>query len=521
MMKISTKLIAVLALFYLVGSAELWSLPVNISTPGQNATNQQVSVDINGNVVAVWIENGTVKSTSGTAGGGWSGTINTLSGSGASDPQVKIDLNGTATAIWVENGVIEASSLPLNGSWSAEVAISGTGASSPELAVDTSGNLVAVWVQAGVIYSSTQPVGGSWSAIPTAISASGASSPQIAIGGGNVVAVWQGVVSSTPTVYVALTTISGTWGTPAAISTASVNSSFPQIAVDASGNAIAIWFTYSLSGQAYSNVIVESSSLPSGGSWSTPVAISTLAGIRNPVDLVSYVAAGPNGTAIAAWTTSTDGSTFNIQYDIYSNGSWSAINGLILINLLSFDFDLTTGPLGYAGLVWMSYNSTSSSVIVQATVTDLVGVSAGFINPLPVSVGGDNAFPDISLNSSGTTSYAVVAWGNWNGANTVIQAVQIVYHVLQPPSNLAVVQQGNNYGVFTELYNTLSWTASPSANVINYFIFRNGQYLTALNGSTLTFIDHNRPVSETVTYSVSAGDIFGAESTLASITFSN
>lgn len=521
MMKISTKLIAVLVFFYLASSVELWSLPTNISTPGQNATNQQIAVDPNGNAVAVWIESGIVKSMSATVSGGWSGTINTLSGSVASDPQVQIDLNGTATAIWVENGIIEASSLPLNGSWSAEVAISGSGASSPELAVDTSGNLVAVWVQGGVIFSSTKLVSGSWPVSPTAISASGASSPQIAIGGGNVIAVWQGTISSTPTIYAALTTVSGTWGTPVAISTASVNSSFPQIAVDSSGNATAIWFTYSLSGQAYSNVLVESSLLPSGGSWSAPVAISNVAGIRNPSFLVSHVAAGPNGTAIAAWTTSIDGMTFNIQYDIYSNGSWSATNGLIAINLLSTDFYLTTGPLGYAGITWMSYNSVNSSVIVQATVTDLVGVSAGFINPLPVSIAGNNAFPDLALNSSGSTSYAAIAWENWNGTNTVIQASEIVYNVIQPPSNLAVVQQGNNYGVFTELYNTVSWTASPSSNIINYFVFRNGQYITALNGSTLTFIDHNRPVSETVTYSISAGDNFGAESTLASVTFSN
>jgi hypothetical protein len=169
----------------------------------------------------------------------------------------------------------------------------------------------------------------------------------------------------------------------------------------------------------------------------------------------------------------------------------------------------------------MTYNSTNASVIVQATVTDLGGILAGFINPLPVSTSGNNAFPYLSLNSSGSTSYAAIGWENWNGTNTVIQASEIVYHVIQPPTNLAVVQQEINYGVLTENYNTLTWTASPSANVINYFILRNGQYITVVDGSTLSFVDQNRPVSETVTYSVSAGDNFGAESTLASVTFSN
>src|SRR3989304_9047800 len=77
--------------------------PDNISTPGQNATDPQVAIDINGNVIAVWIENGVVKARSAVSNASWSPTIDTLSNSGASSPKITIDDNGTATAIWIEN----------------------------------------------------------------------------------------------------------------------------------------------------------------------------------------------------------------------------------------------------------------------------------------------------------------------------------------------------------------------------------------------------------------------------------
>ena len=152
---------ALFVLPLLPGFSGQWPVPPDtISTPGVDASEQQIAVDINGNVVAVWIENDVVKSNSATVNGSWGPSINTLSGSGASNPQVEIDLNGTATALWIEGGVLEVAALALNGSWSAPSALSGAGASFPQLAIDSTGNLVATWIQGGEVLSATKLAGG-------------------------------------------------------------------------------------------------------------------------------------------------------------------------------------------------------------------------------------------------------------------------------------------------------------------------------------------------------------------------
>lgn len=55
----------------------------------------------------------------------------------------------------------------------------------------------------------------------------------------------------------------------------SLNSVKPTIAVDSLGNALAIWYQFTLTGLSYSNVAVAASSLPAGSTnWSPPVVIS-------------------------------------------------------------------------------------------------------------------------------------------------------------------------------------------------------------------------------------------------------
>ena len=514
--------VLLLLLIPLICAADPWPvLPTNISTPSQDASNPAIAVDPNGNVVAVWLENGVVKSNSTNVNSSWSATISTLSGSGASAPLVQIDQNGTATAIWVENGTIKSSSLPLNGSWSSAVAISGASSSSPGLAIDSSGNLVAVWVEGGVVQSATQPFGGSWSVTPDTLSGSGSSSPQIAIGNdGTVIAVWQGLVSSTPCIYAASKTISGSWSATSILSSSGINSCNPQIAIDPHGNALSIWYTYDLSGSIYSNVAVQSSSLPVGGSWSTPVILAG-AGIRNPADLPLCVVAGPNGCYAAVWTASFDESTFAYEWSVFSEGSWSPSIPLINNNELAYNLDMSGNSNGNIFVIWMSYDSGTSSLIVQGALNDITSTSKMFFNPWTFSVSGNNAYPVVAMNFTAPNLYAAGAWVNFNGANNLIQALTLQYPVIQPPSNLSVTSGVTNYGVLTEIYNVLSWQASPSAKLLTYMIFRNGIAINWVSSNTLQYVDQNRIAGETVTYGVAATDSAGCQSPTVFITYTN
>lgn len=522
MVKIFRLIFVLCALHPLGCYGDQWpNLPITISTPGVNASSQQIAVDPHGNVVAVWIENGLVQSNSATVTGGWTSNITTISGSVASTPQVAIDLNGKATAVWVENGTIKASQQVLNGNWSTSVVISGSGASTPQLAVDQSGNLVSVWVEGGIIKSNTCLVGGSWAGSPDTLSLSGAFAPQVAIGGnGVVIAVWQAQGSTTGAICSVSKMLGGTWTSPAVISATNVNSSYPQIAVDASGNAVCAWFSYQLTGSVYSNVVVQSSSQPSGGSWSSPVNISK-AGVRNPADLALCVGIGPNDTAIAAWTTSYDGSFFNCEWCVCSGESWSTSYTMVSQNLLTYAIDMATVPKGDAFLVWMNYAPSSSSLSIQGAVNDLSAISRIFFNPSTLSNSNSNAYPVVALSSLDPNLYLVSAWVSFNSTNNVIQAVITGFTFTQPPVNLSVTPEINNFGVLSEIYNVLNWEPSPSAEVVNYLIYRDGICLGCVNANTFTFSDQNRTVGETVTYGVISTDSQGCQSAPITLTFTN
>lgn len=518
------KIFAILALLPAFAMAQQWPYaPVTISTPGQDASDQKIDLDINGNFVAIWLESGVVKSNSGTISGGWSPTIDTLSGASSSEPRVLIDNSGNATAVWIESGMLFAETKPFNGSWPGSPdLLSGSGASSPEIARDASGNIVAVWEENGVVHSATKLFNGSWPVSSDTLSASGTSSPQVGIGdNGTVVAIWQGLISTTPTIYAATKPVAGSWTAASAISSAGVNSCYPQIVVDGNGNATATWFRYAITGSIYSNVYVQSSSLPYNGSWSAPENISD-AGIVNPAVLASQIIATPSGNVMAVWTTSMDGASYLCEWNVYSNGSWLYKPGVFQSsNLLAYDLDIDADSDGNIYVAWMKYDRTSSSPIIYGALDTLSRISSGFGNAWTLSAGGDSAYPIGAVSVSGNTLNTAGSWVNFNGTNNVIQAVTGSFTFPQPPSNLAVVAQVNNFGVLTETSNVLSWDASPSPYLLTYVIYRNGEQIGWVGSNTLQFSDENRLAGESGTYGIMATDSRGYQSSIVTVPYSN
>ncbi|MBS0653871.1 MAG: hypothetical protein JSR39_10165 [Verrucomicrobia bacterium] len=504
--------------------ADQWPTPPSeISTSGVNASEQAVAIDPNGNVVAVWIENGFVKSSFTPIPGTWSSPPDTVSNAGASSPLVVMDLNGSATAIWVESGVIKAATKPLNGSWPLTPdTLSVNPASSPNLAIDATGNIVAVWLESGVVMSATKLFSGSWSATPDTVSASGASFPQVAVGNdGTVIAVWQADLSGTSTVYAAMKTISGSWGAQQSISTANVNSAYPQISINSSGNAIAVWYRYDLFSGIYSNVILQGASKLNAAAWNAPVDISS-AGKRNPADLVSKVVYSDSNMALAAWTNSFDNSLFSSEWSAYENGVWSDPEALIELNLAAYDVDATIDSKGNAYVSWMGYNSADSSLLLLGSVNSLKSILNRFWVTWVLSNGGNNAFPSQATNTSGSALYGAIVWMNSSeGSTNVIQALTEALPIVSPPSSLSVIAQTNDFGLVTETFNIFSWTASASPNIIGYLIYRNGVFMSSVGSNVLQYIDHNRKAGETNTYSVAAYDNCGYQSDFVDFIFTN
>lgn len=506
-----------------------WSMPVRISTAGATASDPKVVIDANGNATAIWIESGIVKASSLPAGMTWSTPPTSLSGAGASSPRLGIDSSGNVTAIWLEAGVVEAASLPFGGSWSAETALSGAGtATSPDLAVDTSGNAIAVWVQSGSsIQSATKLAAGSWPVSPDTISGSTSSptSPSISIGAnGTVIAVWHALSSSNDVIYSASKTISvGTWGSPLSFfqGTATFMHNYPQVIVDANGNATAIWLRYNFSSSIYQNITVLSSSLPvNSASWSIPSILTTGGEILDITKISKQISVDTNGNVIAFWSMSYDASTYNVEASTKPNGgSWLPLQSLWVGVLFPYQVGVTSNnSTGSTLAAYMMFDG--SSIVIKAHEGNIsIPRMTGWKMPITISAGADNGYPWVATSLNGQTLKAVAVWVNFDNVSNVIVAATASKSTIAPPTNLAVSQSTNNYNIFTEYSNMISWTPSISSNIAAYIIYRNGIYFTSVDYFISQIVDHNAANSGTVTYGVSALDNFSSVSPPAQFPF--
>lgn len=531
MKKILTAFLLSLSLSLQANEIDTWSSPPEtISSTGVDSSNPHILLDGSANAVAIWLEGTDLVAKTKPLSMSWS-SATTLSSSAASEPQLVVDSAGNATAIWVESGAIKTKTKPAGMSWGSVTTLASSGASAPQIAIETTtGDIVAVWLAGDGVESKTKPSGMSWSVSADTLSDSDSAAPQIALTSDgmevNVVAVWHTLNSMTSLYNVksATKTISGgTWSAPSTVSNTSLNSVFPKVAVDRKGNAAAIWFTYNydMALNAYSDVILQSSYLPSGDLWSTPVDIS-FTGLRNPADFVSTIKFDSEGKAVALWTNSTDGANFSLetaQTDENRNWiDWTSLN----MSLYTYSVDCALNAINDAFASYMTQDDKGSLVIntVEARIS---GINAGFwTNPVTISAGSENAFPQISaVITGGTNCHAAAAWVSNDGMVNVIQSSFGTGTAVSPPSNLAVDQMANNFDVFTEYFNILSWDASTDPDLNGYSIYRNNILIAFVHESTmpLQYIDNNREQNGIVTYGVSATDTSGIESAVISVTF--
>lgn len=517
MKKILCLFLALLSFAQLTCDEINWGSPTTLSTPTVDASDAHIKIDHNGNVVSLWIENGNLISSSLPFGGSWSIPVTLSSSGNVTNPKMAVDSSGNVSAIWAESGAIKVTTLPFGGSWGSTTTLASSGASQPDLATDSSGNLVAVWARSGNIESKTKPFGGSWSLIADVLLSTSADSPHVAIGNGRVVAIWHGLSGITNTIYSATKLIAGVWGTPVAISSAAHDSKNARISIDSNGNALAMWFIYTLTGSAYSDVYVESSYLPSGiSTWGLPVVVSE-AGIYNPSKLYLRFGFDASGNAMAIWNTSFDGVTFYVQSAFLPNGgNWSSPFN-IDIDVYSFFVDIAVSD----SVAFASYSiSDTNQIDIQAISSN---TSAFFTNLwsqfATLSQNGfTSSFPRIAGSMNGNTMYAAAIWLA-AGTNVNVQSATGTGTLLQPPSNLAITQNFNDFGSFNEYYNTLTWDLSPSPNIIEYYIFRNGVLITQLGANTTSYVDHNRILGQTDVYGVAAVDNQTFQSTPATISY--
>lgn len=481
-----------------------WSSPPTmLSNPGVNATSPCVVNHTNGDATAVWLEEGVVLSSSYVHGGGW-GSIQTVSGVGSSAPSLGIDANGNVTALWLEGDVVKSARLPVGGSWTAATALSSSSASQPVLAVDANGNTVAVWVRSTYIESAVLPVGGSWS-IVSRISDPNSDNPSVAIGASqNVIAVWHRQNGGFDEINYSTLVINSSWTSASVLIADEYSHNYPVVAVDPNGNAAAVWFRYVANGDVYLNVALAASEFDSQAAlWSIPTLLSGNC-YQNPANLIARLVYDGSGNAVALWTTTALDNSMNLESAVKPVGKdWKIGGNLVAQNTYAYAADLGIVSSGEALCLYMYFNGTS--LAIESSTTDAAGVGYNiWSSPLIVSTGTSNAYPRVANALDSGLIRAVGVWMQSDGVNNSILASTASRPVVDPPTDLQVVQNTTNFGSFSTYSNTISWLPSIDPDLAGYNIFRNGIFWNQVAPDLLSVTDYSATLNGAVTYGVAA-----------------
>ena len=310
-------------------TAKAWGMATLIETDNAGrATRPQIAVDASGNALAVWRQSDGTRLniwansfTAATNSWGTATLIETDNAGNAGSPQLAYDASGNALAVWEQfdgtrDNIYANRFTAATNSWGIAGLIETDlgNAFDPQIAIDASGNALAVWSQFdgtrhNIYANRFAAATGSWgtSALIETNNAGSASRPQIAVNAsGDALAVWHQFDGTRINIWAnRFTAATSSWGTAALIETENLGSAGdPQIAFDGSGNALAVWRQ---SDGTRSNIWANRFTAATS-SWGTAALIETenLGNAGYP-----QIAFDGSGNALAVWEQS-DGTRSSI-----------------------------------------------------------------------------------------------------------------------------------------------------------------------------------------------------------------
>jgi Divergent InlB B-repeat domain len=366
-----------------------------------------------------------------------------IPGGSASWSQVGIDAAGDATALWTRSDglhlIAQAAERPVAGAWSAPVDLSGASgnAESPTVAVDPAGDAVAAWKQrlAGseAIETAYKPAGGAWGA-PEAVEFGSAvvETPAVAIDeAGHAVLVWRQGVGGNHVIFATSRPAGGSWASPLAISSSALDAAAPDVAMSPDGTAVAAW--QSSSG---ATSVVETNTLPLGGSWTGEEAISAPATVTEP----PHVVADATGNFSAIWSRSGTGLVAEVAARPAAGG-WQAPEQVSTPALEAHAPQLAVDSAGDAVAAWYRFDGSVGSV--EGTNRVAGGPWAAPVRLSPI--GAEAEAPQVAMSPAGV---AQVVWSGWNEAthNYQLRAARLQLNVGWEPSILVSRELDEAYG---------------------------------------------------------------------------
>jgi len=360
-----------------------WGTAELIETDDGTATYPNIAIDANGNAIAVWYQHdGTRYNTwanryaASSASWGKAEKINdpnspSSSGLLATPPQIAFDANGNAFVLWAQlggNQFLWSNRFIFGSGWATAQFIEPEKVGGyPNIASDSDGNIIAVWEQFdGTRYNiwANRYTGSGWGTaelIETS-NAGDAINSQIAMdSNGNAIAVWEQSDGSHRSIWAKRYTPGSGWGTMQLIKTDNAgNASNPQIAIDANGNAIAVWEQTNGTGFLSRKDIWTNHYTTNSGSWGTAQLIETSNAGSAEFPQISIDA---NGNAIAVWV-QYDGTRYNIWANRYTLGTGWGTAELIETDNAGYASDpqIAIDANGNAIAVWRQYDGTRYNI---------------------------------------------------------------------------------------------------------------------------------------------------------------
>jgi len=194
-------------------------------------------------------------------------------------------------------------------------------------------------------------------------------------GNGTVVAVWH---DDSFCVYSATKAIDGPWNLPAqVIGEAGL---YPQVSVDASGNALAVWYGFA------AKTTLQFASCPFQGSWTAPAALAKN-NVSRPAASDIKIAFDASGNAIVLSKTLYVEDSYGTRAMVRkASGAWEIPVDLVAFNLYAHAADVAVASGTEAHVAYMYHDTESSSVMVHTTKAHIGTYDGSYWNqPITIS----------------------------------------------------------------------------------------------------------------------------------------
>ncbi len=366
-----------------------WGAPVTLSGPSGSVFGARVVVDAQGTAVAVWTVNkmpGAAVMAATRVARTWQPPVEILSGPGpGGSANVAMNMRGDAVVTWgvllsvgrttvravIRDGVTDTWSPPAD--FGSATAFDVT----PRVAIDPRGNAVIAWnattraLRAVFLDAASR----SWDA-PAQLSRRGreiSANPRVAIDlRGRAVVTWAddrpAEDPSVPAAVLASTRSfdSRAWTAPIRIGAGTE----PDVATDPAGGATATWAA---------TPGIASASLTAAGFWGAAVPVSRSSGDAR-------IAIDAQGNALAVWSSTIPSGYMALKAAFRPAGatSWQATTRLAAATVFVTDWSTATGPRGSAAVAWIA--SDGAKQVATVAVRPLA--DASIPPPLPCDVAG-------------------------------------------------------------------------------------------------------------------------------------